>query len=188
MSDPAAPAVTHEPDAEAAAAAFRTTVAAIETQVGAAIVGQREAVRGVMISLILGGHALLEGVPGIGKTSMVRSFAGALGITHNRIQFTPDLMPADITGTVVLVDRPDHAPQLVFQSGPLFGSLMLADEINRASPARRAHCSRRCRRGLSRSATTRITSRGRSRCSRPRTRWRCRAPTPCRRRSSTAFS
>jgi MoxR-like ATPase len=134
VSDPAAPAVTHEPDAEAAAAAFRTTVAAIETQVGAAIVGQREAVRGVMISLILGGHALLEGVPGIGKTSMVRSFAGALGITHSRIQFTPDLMPADITGTVVLVDRPDHAPQLVFQSGPLFGSLILADEINRASP------------------------------------------------------
>jgi MoxR-like ATPase len=122
------------PGAEAAAAEFRTAVAAIETQVSAAIVGQREAVRGVMMSLILGGHALLEGVPGIGKTSMVHSFGSALGITHNRIQFTPDLMPADITGTVVLVDRPDSAPQLVFQPGPLFGSLILADEINRASP------------------------------------------------------
>jgi MoxR-like ATPase len=134
VNDPTPVAATHEPGAEAAAARFRATVEAIETQVGAAIVGQREAVRGVMISLILGGHALLEGVPGIGKTSMVRAFAGALGITHNRIQFTPDLMPADITGTVVLVDRPDHAPQLVFQPGPLFGALILADEINRASP------------------------------------------------------
>jgi MoxR-like ATPase len=124
----------NDPSAAATANHFRTAVAAIEEQVSAAIVGQREAVRGVMISLILGGHALLEGVPGIGKTSMVRSFASALGISHSRIQFTPDLMPADITGTVVLVDRPDNAPQLMFQPGPLFGSLILADEINRASP------------------------------------------------------
>jgi MoxR-like ATPase len=122
------------PGAEAAAAEFRVAVGAIEKQVSATIVGQREAIRGVMMSLILGGHALLEGVPGIGKTSMVRSFAGALGVTHNRIQFTPDLMPADITGTVVLVDRPDQGPQLIFQPGPLFGGLILADEINRASP------------------------------------------------------
>jgi MoxR-like ATPase len=134
MSESTPAAATDDPGAESAAAEFRSTVAAIETQVGAAIVGQREAVRGVMISLVLGGHALLEGVPGIGKTSMVRAFAGALGITHNRIQFTPDLMPADITGTVVLVDRPDGVPQLVFQPGPLFGALILADEINRASP------------------------------------------------------
>jgi MoxR-like ATPase len=120
--------------AEAAATEFRLAVGAVESQVSATIVGQREAIRGVMISLILGGHALLEGVPGIGKTSMVRAFAGALGMTHNRIQFTPDLMPADITGTVVLVDRPDQGPQLMFQPGPLFGGLILADEINRASP------------------------------------------------------
>jgi MoxR-like ATPase len=122
------------PGAKAAAAEFRVAVGAIENQVGAMIVGQREAIRGVMISLVLGGHALLEGVPGVGKTSMVRAFAGALGMTHNRIQFTPDLMPADITGTVVLVDRPDQGPQLMFQPGPLFGGLILADEINRASP------------------------------------------------------
>jgi MoxR-like ATPase len=127
-------AAADEPGAQAAAEEFRTAVTAIEAQVAAAIVGQREAVRGVTISLILGGHALLEGVPGIGKTSMVRAFASALGISYSRIQFTPDLMPADITGTVVLVDSPDHAPQLVFQPGPLFGSLILADEINRASP------------------------------------------------------
>jgi MoxR-like ATPase len=130
VSEPAVDAT----GAEAAAAEFRAAVAAIESQVGTAIVGQREAVRGVMTSLILGGHALLEGVPGIGKTSMVHAFARALGMTHNRIQFTPDLMPADITGTVVLVDRPDLGPQLMFQPGPLFGGLILADEINRASP------------------------------------------------------
>jgi MoxR-like ATPase len=114
--------------------AFRSVAAEIERQVGESIVGQRDAIRGVLISLILGSHALLEGVPGLGKTSMVQAFAHALGISHSRIQFTPDLMPADITGTVVLVDNPTHAPTLVFQRGPLFGGLILADEINRASP------------------------------------------------------
>ena len=123
---------TSAPSAEVAA--FRTVAGEIERQVGLSIVGQPEAIRGVLISLILGAHALLEGVPGLGKTSMVQAFAGALGISHSRIQFTPDLMPADITGTVVLVDNPAHAPTLVFQRGPLFGGLILADEINRASP------------------------------------------------------
>ena len=88
----------------------------------------------MLISLILGGHALLEGVPGLGKTSMVQAFASALGISHSRIQFTPDLMPADITGTDVSSTSRTHAPRLAFQPGPLFGSLILADEINRASP------------------------------------------------------
>jgi MoxR-like ATPase len=123
-----------EPAGEAAVASFRAVAAEIERQVGVSIVGQREAIRGVLISLMLGSHALLEGVPGLGKTSMVQAFAGALGITHSRIQFTPDLMTADITGTVVLVDNPEHAPTLIFQRGPLFGGLILADEINRASP------------------------------------------------------
>jgi MoxR-like ATPase len=129
---PTAP--TEEPAGEAEVAAFRSVAAEIERQVALSIVGQREAIRGVLISLILGQHALLEGVPGLGKTSMVQAFAHALGITSSRIQFTPDLMPADITGTVVLVDNPEHAPTLVFQRGPLFGGLILADEINRASP------------------------------------------------------
>jgi MoxR-like ATPase len=127
-------APAEDPSGEPAVAAFRAVAAEIERQVGLSIVGQRDAIRGVLISLILGQHALLEGVPGLGKTSMVQAFAGALGITHSRIQFTPDLMPADITGTVVLVDNPEHAPTLVFQRGPLFGGLILADEINRASP------------------------------------------------------
>jgi MoxR-like ATPase len=122
------------PVGEEAVAAFRDVAGEIERRVGLSIVGQREAIRGVLISLILGSHALLEGVPGLGKTSMVQAFAGALGISQSRIQFTPDLMPADITGTVVLVDNPEHAPTLVFQRGPIFAGLILADEINRASP------------------------------------------------------
>jgi MoxR-like ATPase len=122
---------TSTPSAEVAA--VRTDAEEIDRQVVLSIVGQRDAIRGVLISLILGGHALLEGVPGLGKTSMVRAFAGALGISHSRIQFTPDLMPADITGTVTLVDSP-NGPQLVFERGPLFAGLILADEINRASP------------------------------------------------------
>jgi MoxR-like ATPase len=127
-------AASQDPSGEPEVAAFRAVAAEIERQVGVSIVGQRDAIRGVLITLILGQHALLEGVPGLGKTSMVQAFARALGITHSRIQFTPDLMPADITGTVVLVDNPEHAPTLVFQRGPLFGGLILADEINRASP------------------------------------------------------
>jgi MoxR-like ATPase len=127
-------AMTTASDGEVSPEDFRTIAEAIEGQVATAIVGQKSAVRGVLTALILGGHALLEGVPGLGKTSMVQAFAHAIGIHHSRIQFTPDLMPADITGTVVLVDGSDHAPRLAFQPGPLFGGLILADEINRASP------------------------------------------------------
>ena len=85
---------------------YAEVAAGIEQEIAKVIVGQRDLVRAVVVAVLGEGHVLLEGVPGIGKTSMVRAFAGALGITHNRIQFTPDLMPADITGTVVLVDRP----------------------------------------------------------------------------------
>jgi MoxR-like ATPase len=135
LSEPSiAIAPGNDPSGAGEVAAFRAAAAEIERQVGLSIVGQRAPIRGVLITLVLGAHALLEGVPGLGKTSMVQAFARALGISHSRIQFTPDLMPADITGTVVLVDNPEHAPTLVFQRGPLFGGLILADEINRASP------------------------------------------------------
>jgi MoxR-like ATPase len=113
---------------------FRRVAVAVEREVTAAIVGQEEAIRGTLISLVAGGHALLEGVPGLGKTSLVRAFGRALDLHHGRIQFTPDLMPADITGTSVLVEDASGRRSLAFQPGPIFANLILADEINRATP------------------------------------------------------
>jgi MoxR-like ATPase len=114
--------------------AFRETALAIERQVALAIVGQQEAVRGVLLCLIGGGHALLEGIPGVGKTSLARAFAAAVSLSQSRVQFTPDLMPADITGTTVFSEDPIKGLHSEFQRGPVFCNLLLADEINRASP------------------------------------------------------
>ena len=114
--------------------AFRATALAIEQEVARVIVGQHEPVRGVLIALIANGHALLEGIPGVGKTSMARAFAAALGLDQNRVQFTPDLLPADITGTTVLYGDTTHGFETRFEPGPVFTNLLLADEINRASP------------------------------------------------------
>jgi MoxR-like ATPase len=113
---------------------LRAAALAVEQRVAGAIVGQQEALRGTLICLIAGGHALLEGVPGLGKTTMVRAYADALGLPHGRIQFTPDLMPADITGTTILAEHPGGEMRMRFQPGPIFASVVLADEINRASP------------------------------------------------------
>ena len=113
---------------------FRVVTDAIEQQIATAVVGQRQAVRGALICLLAGGHALLEGVPGVGKTTLVRALAACSGLAHGRIQFTPDLMPADITGTTVLVDEPGRGSRLEFSPGPVFTGMLLADEINRASP------------------------------------------------------
>jgi MoxR-like ATPase len=114
---------------------FQQVGAAIEAAVAETIVGQREAIRGVLICLAAGGHALLEGVPGLGKTTMARAFAGALDLSQRRVQFTPDLMPADITGTTVLTQGEGEVRgQLHFEPGPLFANLVVADEINRAAP------------------------------------------------------
>jgi MoxR-like ATPase len=105
----------------------------IEGEVGKVIVGQHEVVRGVLISIMAGGHVLLEGVPGLGKTLLVRTLAGVLRLEASRVQFTPDLMPADITGTNLIVDE-GGARSFRFQPGPIFANLVLADEINRATP------------------------------------------------------
>jgi MoxR-like ATPase len=107
---------------------------AIEREVGKVIVGQQEAVRGVLTCLVADGHGLLEGVPGVGKTSLALAFAAALGLEYNRVQFTPDLLPADITGTTVLYGDPSRGLRPQFEPGPVFCNLLLADEINRASP------------------------------------------------------
>ena len=106
----------------------------IRREVGKAIVGQEDVVRGVLTCLIAGGHALLEGVPGLGKTSLVRAFARVLDLQYGRIQFTPDLMPADVTGTTIIMEDETGRRVLSFQAGPVFANLILADEINRATP------------------------------------------------------
>ncbi|HEX5040854.1 MAG TPA: MoxR family ATPase [Candidatus Limnocylindria bacterium] len=112
---------------------FAALAAAIEQEVGALIVGQEQLVRQTLISLIAGSHALLEGVPGLGKTMLVRTMADALELGFNRIQFTPDLMPADIVGTNIIVEEGGER-RFRFQQGPIFSNLVLADEINRATP------------------------------------------------------
>ncbi len=116
------------------AAQFRQRFAALEAEIGKVIVGQPETVRGVLTCLFVGGHVLLEGVPGLGKTLLVRTLAMALDLHFARIQFTPDLMPSDIIGTNVISETPDGRRDFRFQSGPLFAQIVLADEINRATP------------------------------------------------------
>ncbi len=116
------------------AAQFRQRFAALETEIGKVIVGQPEIVRGVLTSLFVGGNVLLEGVPGLGKTLLIRTLAQVLDLKFTRIQFTPDLMPSDIVGTDVILETPDGKRERRFQSGPLFSQIVLADEINRAIP------------------------------------------------------
>ncbi|MBA3778483.1 MAG: MoxR family ATPase [Chloroflexi bacterium] len=112
---------------------FAAQATGIEREVGRVIVGQRDLVRQTLICLLANGHALLEGVPGLGKTLLVRTIADVIDCHFSRIQFTPDLMPADIVGTNILVEE-DGARQFRFQAGPIFANLVLADEINRATP------------------------------------------------------
>ncbi len=113
---------------------FREIAANIEAEVAKVIVGQREVVRHTLIGVLSGGHVLLEGVPGLGKTMLVRTFAQAMSLDFSRIQFTPDLMPADITGTNIMEETAAGQRQFRFQQGPVFANLILADEINRATP------------------------------------------------------
>src|SRR6266516_3122938 len=112
----------------------RGSFAELKAEIARAIVGHEELIEQVFIALVCGGHCLLEGVPGLGKTLMVRSFGEALSLSFSRIQFTPDLMPADITGTNVLTDDPSGRKVFEFQRGPVFAHIVLADEINRATP------------------------------------------------------
>jgi MoxR-like ATPase len=107
---------------------------AIESQIARVIVGQRELVRQVVICLLCEGHVLLEGVPGLGKTQLLKTLSGAVDLAFSRIQFTPDLMPADILGTQVLEEDESGHRHFRFRPGPIFASLVLADEVNRATP------------------------------------------------------
>src|SRR3954462_13805875 len=112
---------------------FSRDVGRLRDEVGKVIVGHAPIVEGVVMALLTGGHALLEGVPGLGKTMLVRTVADAVHLSFSRVQFTPDLMPADILGTNVIVEDP-QGKRFEFQKGPIFANVVLADEINRATP------------------------------------------------------
>ncbi|MCE2792318.1 MAG: AAA family ATPase [Planctomycetota bacterium] len=113
---------------------FRQRYQEVKSEIGKVIVGHDEIVHGVLTSLMIGGHCLLEGAPGLGKTLLVRTLAQVLDLDFSRIQFTPDLMPADILGTNMVVETPDGKRIFEFQRGPIFTQICLADEINRATP------------------------------------------------------
>jgi MoxR-like ATPase len=147
----------------------------LRTQIGAVIVGQDKLVEGVLCAIFAGGHCLLEGVPGLGKTQLIRTLADVFGLQFSRIQFTPDLMPADVVGTNIITEDDQGRRNYTFRRGPIFANMVLADEINRATPKTQS------------AMLEAMQERHRCSCWRPRTRSRWRGPTRCPRRSSTAF-
>jgi MoxR-like ATPase len=112
---------------------FRADFQKVRVEIGKAIVGHEDVVEGTLVCLFANGHVLLEGVPGLGKTLLIRTLSQALQLKFSRIQFTPDLMPADVTGTTIVVEG-DHGRDFQFRKGPIFAQIVLADEINRATP------------------------------------------------------
>ena len=119
---------------EAQVQQFKENFNRVEAEIHKRIVGQDEVIEGVLLCLFANGHALLEGVPGLGKTQLIHTLSEALSLSFNRIQFTPDMMPSDITGTMLLVEDNQGRKQFEFQQGPIFAQIILADEINRATP------------------------------------------------------
>jgi MoxR-like ATPase len=113
---------------------FRKQIDELRSEIAKSIVGNRDVIDGVVTCMLAGGHALLEGVPGLGKTMLVRTLSETLSLTFSRIQFTPDLMPADILGTTVIDETQGGAKAFEFRKGPIFANIVLADEVNRATP------------------------------------------------------
>ena len=133
MPQPPVPGI--DPQVQALCDGFRADYTAVQAEISKAIVGHEDIIDGVLTCLFVGGHALLEGVPGLGKTALIRSLAEALNLKFNRIQFTPDLMPADVVGTKGITETADGSRgALSFLPGPIFAQIVLADEINRATP------------------------------------------------------
>src|SRR5678815_1549798 len=132
MAEQSVPGV--DPQVHQLCEAFRRDYRAVKAEIGKAIVGHEEIIDGVLTCLFVGGHALLEGVPGLGKTALIRTLADALHLKFNRIQFTPDLMPADVIGTNVIMENEHGHRAFQFMQGPIFAQIVLADEINRATP------------------------------------------------------
>ena len=133
MPQPPVPGI--DPQVQQMCDAFRADYAAVQAEIAKAIVGHEEIIDGVLTCLFVGGHALLEGVPGLGKTALIRALADALNLKFGRIQFTPDLMPADVIGTKGITESADGGRSaLMFLPGPIFAQIVLADEINRATP------------------------------------------------------
>src|SRR3954464_8793067 len=121
-------------ETEQAIETFRNSYSNLRAEIAKIVVGQDQIVEDTLIALFAGGHVLLEGVPGLGKTLLVRTLSEVLDMSFNRIQFTPDLMPADILGTNLVMEAPGGKREFQFQRGPIFAHLLLADEINRATP------------------------------------------------------
>ena len=119
---------------QAQAEQFRRRFAAVREQIGRVIVGHSDIIDGVLTAIFVGGHCLLEGVPGLGKTMLIRTLSDTMNLDFNRIQFTPDLMPSDILGTNMIVENSEGRRAFEFQKGPIFTQICLADEINRATP------------------------------------------------------
>src|SRR5678809_734117 len=119
---------------EAKIQSFRQTWQSLRTEIGKVMVGADPIVEGTLVAVLAGGHVLLEGVPGLGKTLLVRTLSEVLHLSFNRIQFTPDLMPSDILGTNLVMENPDGRREFQFQRGPIFAHIILADEVNRATP------------------------------------------------------
>ena len=113
---------------------FQKQVGVLREEIGRVIVGNKGVIDGVLTCMLAGSHALLEGVPGLGKTMLVRTLAESVGLDFSRIQFTPDLMPADIIGTTVIEEAASGSQRFEFRKGPVFANIVLADEVNRATP------------------------------------------------------
>ena len=123
-----------DPQVQTACDQFRKDYSAVKVQIQKAIIGHEAIIDGVLTCLFVGGHALLEGVPGLGKTALIRALSQALSLKFSRIQFTPDLMPADVIGTNVMMESEGGRREFSFIHGPIFAQIVLADEINRATP------------------------------------------------------